>query len=104
MPEVTVSRIPNIGSIQVLNGCGITGAAAAVAGLLRERDFDVKDIGNASTWNYPFTIVASRSVDMTVARRIARTLNTDKLVLLKSEDKMHTVCVLVGPDFTEMIR
>ena len=34
--------IPNIGRIEVLNGCGIPGAAGKVADFLREKQFDVK--------------------------------------------------------------
>ena len=36
--------IPSIGRIEVLNGCGVPGAAGKVADFLREKQFDVKNI------------------------------------------------------------
>ncbi|MBD3392489.1 MAG: hypothetical protein GF418_10430 [Chitinivibrionales bacterium] len=95
----STSRIPHIGRIQVLNGCGITGAAGAVSDFLRDRSFDVKNIGNADTWNYPFTMIVSRTADMTIARRVSEALSTDKLILLRDGGDVYDVTVILGPDF-----
>jgi uncharacterized membrane protein len=90
--------------LEVLNGCGITGAAGATADFLRAKSFDVKTIGNAKTWNYPFTIVASRTTDMSIARKVARALDTDKHILLRTDDTgSYNVTVFVGEDFQERI-
>ena len=75
------------------------GAAGIVANFLREKSFDVKSIGNAKSWNYPFTIVASRTKDMTIARQVCATFNIDKLVLLRTGEELYNVSVLIGPDF-----
>jgi hypothetical protein len=99
--DETDPSIPHIGSVQVLNGCGIDGAAQTTAEFLRRRGFDVKNIENARTWNYPFTIVAARSPDMSNARRVAKALKTDKVVLMRRGEYMYDVDVLVGPDFGE---
>jgi hypothetical protein len=94
---------PYIGRIEVLNGCGINGAANRVTDFLRKKKFDVKYTGDAESWNYPFTMVISRTADMTVARQVAAALRTDRCVLLRNDDSTYNVTVIIGPDYTERI-
>jgi hypothetical protein len=96
--------VPYIGKVEVLNGCGIEGAAGKVADYLRSTNFDIKSVGNAQTWNYPFTMVISRTLDTTVASQVASSLNTDKMIVIRNNDKMHDVTVIIGPDFGERIQ
>jgi hypothetical protein len=96
--------VPAIGRVQILNGCGISGAAGAAADFLRRHGFDVKNIGNADTFNYPFTIVASRTRDTAVANEIARTLGSDKTIILRNGETLYDVTVYVGADFAERIQ
>ncbi len=98
-----LSIVPDIGSIEVLNGCGVEGAANRMAELLRSKQFDVKNIDNASSWNYPFTLVVSRSKDMTVAKKIARVLKTDRVILIRTNEQTYDVTVIIGPEFGEKI-
>lgn len=100
----SASRIPTIGRIEVLNGCGITGAAGAVADFLRDKGFDVKNIVNAPSWNYPFTIVVSRTQDVTTAQQICTALNTDKLIILRNNEELYNVSIFLGSDFGELIQ
>jgi hypothetical protein len=103
-PKKTNTTVPHVGRLEVLNGCGITGAAAVTADYLRARSFDVKSIGNADTWNYPFTIIAARTEDMRIARQVAKALDTDKAIMLRTEDTgSYNVTVFVGEDFQERI-
>ena len=95
--------IPTIGSIQILNGCGVAGAANKVADFLRGRGFDVKNIGTASTSNYPFTLVVSRKKEMTIARQVAAALTTDRVVLMRNGDDIYDATVFIGSDFSERI-
>ncbi len=97
------SRIPSIGRIEVLNGCGITGAAGAVADFLRDKGFDVKNIENASSWNYPYTIIVSRTKDMAIAKQVSAALNTNKLVCIRTGEELYNVIIFVGTDFGELI-
>ena len=99
-----IADVPHIGSIQVLNGCGAEGAANKVADYLREQNFDVKSIGNANTWNYPFTMVIARSTDTTVASQVAKALGTAKLVVVRTSEQLYDATVMIGPDFEERIR
>ena len=96
--------VPSIGSVQVLNGCGAEGAADRMTDFLRAKKFDVKNIGNAPSWNYPFTLVISHTKDMTVAQLVARALNTDRCVLMRKDDRTYDVTVVIGPDYGEKMR
>jgi len=96
--------VPYIGRVEVLNGCGIEGAAGKVADYLRSTNFDIKSVGNAQTWNYPFTMVISRTLDTAIASQVASSLDTDKMIVIRNNDKMHDVTVIIGPDFGERIQ
>jgi hypothetical protein len=99
-----VNGIPHIGMVEVLNGCGEPKAASVIAGYLRSKNFDVKDIGNADSWNYPNTIVVSRIEEPEIAQKICRVLNTDKCITLRTSEKNHDVSVIVGADYQELIK
>ncbi|MGD9202842.1 MAG: LytR C-terminal domain-containing protein [Chitinispirillia bacterium] len=96
--------IPNIGRIEVLNGCGEPKAAAKVADFMREKQFDVKYIHNADSWNYPYTIIVSKISDMTLADKIGSILNTDRIILLRNEDDLYNISIFVGNDFGDLIQ
>jgi hypothetical protein len=100
----TPKNVPYIGKVQVLNGCGTEGVAHLMADHLRKHHFDVKDIGNADNWNFPETMVISRVNDTTVASQIAGVLHTGNMVLIKKEEALYDVTVIVGPDYRERIR
>ncbi len=102
--EINQVSIPDIGSIQLLNGCGAEGAATKVADYLRDNDFDVKFVGNADTWNYPYTMVISRSTDDMIANQVAQVLKTDKVVKIRNNDNSFDVTVVIGPDYGEKIK
>lgn len=103
IPRETAPAVPCIGRIQVLNGCGINGAANRVTDFLRQKKFDVKSTDDAETWNYPHTLVISRTADMTIARQVAAALGTDRCVLMRNNDSTYNVTVIVGPDYAERI-
>jgi len=75
-----------------------------VADFLRSKGFDVKYIGNASSWNHQSTMVISRSADMGLANGIEKLLKTGKVVLIRNGDSMYDVTVVAGPDFEERIK
>lgn len=104
LQEQIAASVPSIGRIQVLNGCGAEGAADQMTDFLRAKKFDVTNKGNASSWNYPFTLVVSHTKDMAVARQIAKALNTDHIVLMRKEDRACDATVIIGPDYGERIR
>lgn len=97
-------NVPDIGKIQVLNGYGGAGAADEVTDFLRANKFDVKDKGNAPSFNYPFTLVLSRTKDMTIARNVAAALKTGHCIIVRNEDGAYDVTVIIGRDYKERIR
>jgi hypothetical protein len=99
----THDEVPYIGRLQVLNGCGTEGIAHLMADYLRKNHFDVKDIGNADNWNFPETLVISRINDTTIAAQVAQVLNTNNMVLIKNQEKLYDVTVIVGPDYRERL-
>ncbi|MBD3347382.1 MAG: hypothetical protein GF401_20190 [Chitinivibrionales bacterium] len=99
---IVQKKIPHIGRIEILNGCGVNGAAWETAELLRNHGFDVKNdgIGNAPTFNYPATLVVSRIEDMSIARQIGKVLDVDpdKVILMKNDNDRFDVTVYLGAD------
>lgn len=98
------NTVPYIGRIQILNGCGADGAAHQMANFLRSHHFDVKNIGNAESWNYPKTLVISRISDTTIATQVAKALKTEKMLLMKTRETLYDVTVIIGPDYEKRIR
>lgn len=99
----TINNIPHIGRVEVLNGCGISGAAGVLAGYLRDKSFDVKNTDNADSWNYTETIVISRTGEMEVAKKVADALGIKDVVLLKNGQDLYNVTVIAGSDFSTLI-
>jgi hypothetical protein len=100
---VVSDSIPDIGPVQVLNGCGQTDAGDKMADFLRSRKFDVKSIGNAKSANYPFTMVIGRKKDMKTARQIEAVLHTGHCILLCNGEPGFEAAVILGPDFQSRI-
>lgn len=98
-----ISNIPHIGRVEVLNGCGVSGAASVLAGYLRDRSFDVKNTDNADSWNYTETIVISRTGEMDVAEQVADALGIKDVVLLKNGQDLYNVTVIAGSNFSTLI-
>lgn len=60
--------------VEVLNGNGMSGAAAEAADLLRRKGFEVVAVGNADRFDYAETAVIPRRGDMTTASQVAEAL------------------------------
>ena len=94
---------PNTGQIQVLNACGLPGAAEAVRNFLTDKGFDVVEFGNAPFWNFSETVVVARTGNIVIARDLARVLNTENLIRLTDSSCMVEAAVYVGRDYFERI-
>jgi hypothetical protein len=98
------SSVPFIGRIQVLNGCGSAGSARIMADYLRNKNFDVKNIGNANNWNFPETLVISRIGTTSIAEHVAAALGTKNMVLIRTPENLYDVMVIVGPDYRKYLQ
>ena len=44
------------------------------------------------------------TLDTAIASQVASSLDTDKMIVIRNNDKMHDVTVIIGPDFGERIQ
>lgn len=96
--------IPHIGRIQILNGCGIRGAAHEISDFLRSHHFDVKNIGNADNWNFPETLIISRTKETEVAQQVAITLSTDNIIFIRNQETRYDVTIIIGNDYKKRLK
>jgi len=69
--------------VNILNGCGVSGAASIWKEKLREMKYDIRETGNADR-KYNKTIILSRIEDMSYAKHLAKSLGiTDENVLMQ---------------------
>lgn len=100
--EKPVAFVPNTGQIQILNGCGKSGAAEQFRNYLTDRGFDIIEFGNAGSWNYAHTLVIARTANEPVARDLARVLETDNLIHLSDPLALVDATVIIGKDYEEL--
>ncbi len=92
--------------VEVLNGCGIAGAADNVTNFLRDRKFDVVQMGNYRTFDIDESIVIDRKGNMKTAENIADSLGINKLNVIQQVNKNYLldVSIIVGKDYKKLIR
>ncbi len=99
---VSLEKIPQCEAtvvIEVLNGCGIEGAAEKAASWLTKRGFDVFFIGNADDYGYDFTIIVDRCEDQSKIDHLANAIGTDRIVRQVTSSAFVDATVIVGRDF-----
>ncbi len=102
--DQTQTFVPNTGQIQVLNGCGKSGAAETFRDYLTGFGFDVIEFGNASSWNYQHTLVIARSPSDRIAGDLAKVLGIDRPIHLQREAALVEATVIIGKDYEELMR
>lgn len=92
------------GDVELLNSCGIQGAASTMRTFLRENGFDVVSSRNDVLQNYEETIIVLRNPEWEGAQALANTLGT-KNVLVVGSDRPAVVdaAVYIGKDFKQLI-
>jgi len=85
-------------NVEVLNGCGVRGAANAAASVLRlATGFDVVRIGNARGVRIARSVVLDRTGDGQAAR-VAEALGVRDILFQRAADDLPPVTVIVGYD------
>jgi len=98
-PEPERGRV----SVEVLNGSGEAGAAAAVTEALRHAGFDVKTFGNAATFDHDSTLVVDRSGREGAARSVADALGVSA-VLSEPRPKLYLdATIILGRDWRDRL-
>lgn len=104
-PPVDPSRTqPDSGEIiqlDVLNGCGASGAASTVTAYLRARGFDVVEMRNYKTFDVDESLVIDRSGNLESARKVAYALGIDQAHIIQqlNADYYVDVSVVIGKDY-----
>lgn len=82
--------------VEVLNGCGVPGAAERVATLLREGHFIVERTGNAPEFGHTENLVIARTTDREAMEEVARRLDCPNRLVQRNEAADVDVTVIVG--------
>ena len=91
------------GDVEVLNSCGISGAAAKMKVYLRNHGFDVVSTRNDIVQNYEETIIVLRNPEWEGAQALAKTLKTDNIMTVISSRAMVDVSVYIGKDLNRIL-
>jgi hypothetical protein len=83
-------------AVQVLNGCGVEGAADRVVSKLRRREFNVVEVGNAPGFGYREDVVILRKGDLSMARDVAGALGAEDVLIQRNDAEFVNVTVIVG--------
>jgi len=89
--------------VQVLNGCGLQGAAQRVAGVLRLQGYDVTEVGNASSFDYETTMVLDRLGKGGRAGEVGVALGVEYVIIQRVEGSPFDATVIVGRDFRSLV-
>jgi len=90
--------------IDVLNGCGATGAATTFTAYLRARGFDCVEISNYKSFDMKETLVIDRTGDGAAAEKVAYALGVAKQNVIHqiNRDYFVDVSVVIGRDFASL--
>ena len=90
--------------VEVLNGIGVDGIAAATTDFLREQGFDVVRTDDADRTDYAYTLIKDRAGNLHSVRRLAEILNVDTLSVLQEINRSLVLdaTVIIGKDYTNL--
>ena len=91
------------GDIEVLNSCGMQGAAAKMRSYLRENGFDVVSYRNDRLQNYDETILVLRNPDWEGAKALAKALKTENVMTVYSKRAVVDASIYIGKDFQKIV-
>lgn len=97
----SATKTSKVIQLDVLNGCGVKGAAATFTHYLRTNGFDVVEMKNYKTFKIAQTLVIDRVGDLASARQVAASLGiSDKHIIQQlNPDYFVNVSVVIGEDF-----
>ncbi|MCL4100518.1 LytR cell envelope-related transcriptional attenuator [Fibrobacter sp. UWH9] len=105
--EVEAPKVQEVrsykGDVEVLNSCGMQGAAASMRNYLRQNGFDVVSSRNDRLQNYDETIIVLRNPEWEGAQALARALKTDNVLVVASKRAVVDAAVYIGKDFKQII-
>jgi hypothetical protein len=90
--------------IEVLNGCGVDGIAAKFTDYLRQRDFDVVQVGNYTSSNIEESMIIDRIGNKANAEKLAETLGLNKQNIIQqlNKDYFLDLTLIIGKDYNKL--
>jgi uncharacterized protein YvpB len=90
--------------VEVLNGCGVSGAAEKFTDYLRQNNFDVVQMGNYISFDIDKSLVIDRTGNKANAIKAADILGIDhkNIVQQINKDYFLDVSVIIGKDFNNL--
>lgn len=106
-PSRASESTPLVGQIiqvEVRNGCGIDHLARETTTFLRDRGFDVVEMGNHTTFEQQRSLVIDRIGDLESARKVAKALGLPPDRVQQDIDKRLYLdaSIIIGHDYEEM--
>jgi hypothetical protein len=106
-PPVDVVRDAAGGAViqvDVLNGCGVPGAATGVRDYLRARGYDVVELRNYKSFDVDESLVVDRTGESQAAEKVAYALGIrrGRIVRQINPDYYVDVSVIIGKDYKSM--
>ena len=91
------------GDVEVLNSCGMQGAASKMKTYLRENGFDIVSSRNDRLQNYDETVLVLRNPEWEGAKALAQTLKTNNVLVVHSKRAVVDAAVYIGKDFKQIV-
>jgi LytR cell envelope-related transcriptional attenuator len=90
--------------VEVLNGCGISGAAEKFTDYLRSDNFDVVQTGNYISFDVDKSMVIDRTGNKSNAVKVADALGIDHKNIIQqiNNDYILDVSLIIGKDFKQL--
>ena len=90
--------------VEVRNACGVSGLAADATQFLRQKGFDVVEVGDHSDFNVAESVVIDRIGDLESAKKVAAALglSEDRVRQEIREDYYLDSSVIIGMDYAIM--
>jgi hypothetical protein len=90
--------------IDLLNGCGVNGAASKFTGYLRARGYDVVEMKNYKTSDVKESLVIDRTGNVETAQKVAYALGVKEKNIIQQINQNYfvDVSVVVGKDFNAL--
>ncbi|MDO8550554.1 MAG: LytR C-terminal domain-containing protein [Ignavibacteria bacterium] len=102
--EAGLNKTSRIIQLEVLNGCGISGVAEKLTNYLRQKDFDVVQVGNYASFDIDNTLVVDRTGNKNNALKVAEALGIDSKNVIQqiNNDYFLDVSLIIGKDFNRL--
>ncbi len=100
----SISKVSKPIQVEVLNGCGLPGAADKVTNYLRSKNYDVVQIGNYKSFDIDETMVIDRRGNFKIAEDIADSLGLKKGSVIQQINKKYLLdaSIIVGKDYKHL--